>query len=254
MTEKPTTKKLTQTLNKGLARLESHIGGNGNAHLAATEEMSGFMSGADKRIVDAFGREPKVISDGTDIFNLQPGYYMSMTGKLLSLPDEAIEGTNYIEVSSEKTNPDYGKITLYNLTTEKVFHAYKQGWNQGKWHWLRYEKKESFGGDLASSGSNYSIYHLDTTTLFSATINANVRLGPHNYARIVTAFPGSLRPDRKIYVIGMAQTDDNIWESSGVTFNEDGSLTIVNMSDKTITRTFAEMLFTYNEIKNVALK
>jgi hypothetical protein len=178
------------------------------------------------------------------------------TGSVKNVPDEATVGVNYIEVSrqGDDENKSYGKITLYNLTTEKSFIAYKQGWNQGKWHWLRYEKKANFGGDWSSSQTNYSIYHLDTTTLFSATINANVRLGPHNYARIITGFPGSLRPDRKIYVNGMAQTADNVWESAGVIFDETGTLTIVNLSDKTITRTFAEMLFTYNEVSNVTLK
>lgn len=248
-------KDIQQAFQKLKMQVNTHLG-NPAAHPLVKWDYSGAAKGfVNQDTVMAANRVPKYITKGTDVFTLTPGFYKG-DGSLKNIPAEATTGTNYIEVVGNAATEDtmYGRIKLNNATSQKNFVAYKQGWNKGKYHWLRYDKHQNFRGKWVTSGSYYSIYHLDTTTLFSAYINANVSLSPHNGVSIVTQLPGSFRPDRVIYTLGQAETNSGVWVAAGIALLPTGLLRVINLSDQSIHRTHGEMVFTYNEGANVGLK
>lgn len=148
--EKATTKKLMQTLNKTIARLENHIGANGEAHMLATKVMAGFMSPDDKQFVDSNGRTPTKVDEGTDCLALDSGLYISQNWK--NAPADVDSTFCIVEVIA-RDYPNYIKLTFYWLDGSRQYNRYihkNSGLDSG-WvsqDWTKLTLKSGFGGSV----------------------------------------------------------------------------------------------------------
>lgn len=66
---------LDQTLFEFRRKLKSHLGSGGDAHLPASDDEAGFMSVSEHKHFEQLFNGRQWCPDGTDILNLEPGYY-----------------------------------------------------------------------------------------------------------------------------------------------------------------------------------
>ena len=140
--EKPTIKQLMQTMSKGIARIETHIGANGDAHLPATHDVAGFMLPEDKAAADNMFRMAKEMPAGTDILTLGTGIFIGRSWK--NAPsDIGADATRCIVIVDGFDYTSYERITFIWITTAKEYKRYiytkgsptpvDSGWLSGAW-------------------------------------------------------------------------------------------------------------------------
>lgn len=146
--KKPTTKELMQSLNKAIARLENHVGANGDAHMLATKVMAGFMSPADKQFVDSNGRTPTVVDEGTDCLALDSGLYICKNWK--NAPADVDDSFCVVEVIAREY-PKYVKINFFWISGARRYdrYIYKIGGLDSGWvsqDWTKLALQSGFSG------------------------------------------------------------------------------------------------------------
>lgn len=126
---------LINIIRKSVAMLNSHIGSNGDAHLDATEDQSGFMSKLDKFQVNRNGTYARGLSDSvtTDILTLDFGRYV---GKNWKNQPNSVDGT--VAMVEVVGNSNFKKITYHWLITGRtytrsIYGTTDSGWNNPSW-------------------------------------------------------------------------------------------------------------------------
>lgn len=212
----------------------------------------GFVS---SHTVRAAERIPSFTNDGIDVFALKPGFYQIRNLKAAkNVPTEAT-GQGLLEVAATYAveNDQLGHLTLWDLTTHKTFHAWKSVYTNKQYVWDRIDKKQNFGGAMASSQSYYSLIRTLSTTLLYCYFNLNVNVPKHGYINIDTGFPGSLRPSVPVYFTGSGQ-GDNVWGALAIVLTQNGIIQVINTSDYDVNRVYGVGTYSYDEDQNTVLK
>lgn len=212
----------------------------------------GFVS---SHTVRAAERTPSFTSDGVDVFTLKPGFYQIRNLKAAkNVPAEAT-GQGLLEVAATYAveNDQLGHLTLWDLATHKTFHAWKSVYTNKQYIWDRLDKKQNFGGAMASSGSYYSLIRTLNTTLLYCYFNLNVNVPKHGYINIDTGFPGTLRPSLPVYFTGAGQ-GDNVWGPLTIVLTQNGTIQVINTSDYDVSRVYGTGTYSYDEDQNTSLK
>lgn len=139
-----------QALNKTIARLEDHVGANGDAHMPATKMMAGFMSPADKQFVDSSGRTPTAVKEGTDCLTIDSGLYICKNWK--NAPADVDDSFCIVEVIA-RDYPDYIKLTFYWLSGARQYnrYIYRTGGIDSGWvsqDWTKLSLQSGFDGSV----------------------------------------------------------------------------------------------------------
>ncbi|PKX51455.1 hypothetical protein BIS21_14090 [Lactiplantibacillus plantarum] len=257
---KPTIESLAQKVNQLQGRINT-LWMNPNAFPMYTPDPDannpfgwnrGFISFHTARAAE---RIPAPTSDGIDAFALKPGFYQISNLKLAkNVPDEAI-GQGLLEVAATYAveNDQLGHLTLWDLKTHKTFHAWKSVYTNKQYIWDRIDKKQNFGGPIASSGSYYSLIRTLSTTLLYCYFNLNVNVPKHGYINVATRFPGSLRPSLPVYFTGIGN-GENMWGSVAIVLTQDGTIKIINTSDYDVSQVYGTGTYSYDEDQNTSLK
>lgn len=136
MKKKMTLQTLSDAQRKTQALLDAHIGGRNKAHATATSELSGFLSYADKSVIDQRGRRATgLIADNTyDILLLDIGFYV---GRLFTnAPNGSDTSMALIEVTGWG---DYRQYKFTRMTDGKTWtrtiytDQNDTGWNDLEW-------------------------------------------------------------------------------------------------------------------------
>ena len=212
----------------------------------------GFVSSHTARAAE---RIPSFTSDGVDVFTLKPGFYQIRNLKAAkNVPTEAT-GQGLLEVAATYAveNDQLGHLTLWDLATHKTFHAWKSIYTNKQYVWDRIDKKQNFGGAMASSQSYYSLIRTLSTTLLYCYFNLNVNVPKHGYINIDTGFPGTLRPSVSVYFTGSGQ-GDNVWGAVAIVLTQNGTIQVINTSDHDVNRVYGVGTYSYDEDQNTVLK
>lgn len=212
----------------------------------------GFVS---SHTVRAAERIPSFTNDGIDVFTLKPGFYQIRNLSLAkNVPAEAA-GQGLLEVAATypEENDQLGHLTLWDLATHKTFYAWKSAYTNKQYIWDRIDKKQNFGGAMASSGSYYSLIRTLSTTLLYCYFNLNVNVPKHGYINIDTGLPGTLRPSVSVYFTGSGQ-GDNVWGAVAIVLTQNGTIQVINTSDHDVNRVYGVGTYSYDEDQNTALK
>lgn len=257
---KPTIESLAQKVNYLQGRINT-LWMNPNAFPIYTPDPGannpfgwnrGFISSHTARAAE---RIPAYTRDGVDVFTLKPGFYQ--IGNLRTaknVPAEAT-GQGLLEVSATYPgeNDQLGHLTLWDLATHKTFHAWKSYYTNKQYVWDRLDKKQSFGGAMASSGSYYSLIRTYNTTMLYCYFDINANVPKHGYINIVTGFPESLRTDKPLYFAGFGQ-GENVWGPVSIVLEQDGTIQLINTSDSDVSRIYGTGIYSYDEDQNTVLK
>ena len=123
---------LTRTISKLIGVVTRHVGSNGTAHLAVTENDNGFMTYMDKRKINKFGNEAEPTTI-TNLLELPVGrwYGRSFSNCPVTTGEEL-----YVEVKKSQST----KMFIVNDTARgKSYTRYlygndlDSGWFDGKW-------------------------------------------------------------------------------------------------------------------------
>ncbi len=123
---------LTRTVSKLAGVINRHVGSNGTAHLAVTENDNGFMTYMDKRKINKFGNEAEPTTI-TNLLELPVGrwYGRSFSNCPVTTGEEL-----YVEVKKSQST----KMFIVNDTSRgKSYTRYlygdnlDSGWFDGKW-------------------------------------------------------------------------------------------------------------------------
>lgn len=201
----------------------------------------GFV--AKTQIAQALGA-PRYLADDTNIFSLKPGYYKCY--KPAGLPSGIATQSSVwiIDVNYPVDAMDLGLITVSNDVGSKLVAARDR---QGNWHWLRYGDKLKFGGDLANSGSYYTLIHTENKIQVHCHIDVETTLSKNSYKRLSNPYPSSLwlpewdvKMESGINVVGSAYTG-NTYQPVQLWFNP--SLYVVNYSSVDLTHVWGDFRY-----------
>ena len=257
---KPTIESLAQKVNYLQGRINT-LWMNPNAFPVMNADPSadnpfdwdrGFVT---LHTVKAAERIPAFTNDGVDVFALKPGFYQIRNLKAAkNVPAEAT-GQGLLEVAATypEENDQLGHLTLWDLTTHKTFHAWKSVYTNKQYLWDRIDKKQNFGGAMASSGSYYSLIRTLSTTLLYCYFNLNINVPKHGYINIDTGLPGTLRPSVSVYFTGSGQ-GDNVWGAVAIVLTQNGTIQVINTSDHDVNRVYGVGTYSYDEDQNTVLK
>lgn len=257
---KPTIESLAQEVNYLKGRINT-LWMNPNAFPVMNADPSadnpfGWQRGfVNSHTVRAAERIPAFVNDGIDVFTLKPGFYQIRNLRSAkNVPAEAI-GQGLLEVAATypEENDQLGHLTLWDLPTHKTFHAWKSVYTNKQYIWDRIDKKQNFGGAMASSGSYYSLIRTLSTTLLYCYFNLNINVPKHGYINIDTGFPGTLRPSLPIYFTGVGQ-GENAWGAVAIVLTQNGTIQVINTSDYDVKRVYGVGTYSYDEDQNTALK
>lgn len=205
--------------------------------------------------VRAAERIPSFTNDGVDVFALKPGFYQIRNLKAAkNVPAEA-NGQGLLEVAATypEENDQLGHLTLWDLATHKTFHAWKSVYTNKQYVWDRIDKKQNFGGAMATSGSYFSLIRTLSTTLLYCYFDLNINVPKHGYINIDTGFPGSLRPSAPVHFTGSGQ-GDNVWGALAIVLTQNGTIQVINTSDYDVNRVYGVGTYSYDEDQNTVLK
>lgn len=126
---------ILQTVNKGLARIEAHIGANGDAHLAATQDSAGFMSADDKGNLDMRCRYAMTKGDKSDVLAIEAGIFVGRDW--VNRPSAVDDSLCLVEVTGA-SHGQYKHIDFYWLSAGKhywrdVYTNLDTSWIDGSW-------------------------------------------------------------------------------------------------------------------------
>ncbi|WP_421022290.1 hypothetical protein [Limosilactobacillus fermentum] len=257
---KPTVESLAQKVNYLQGRINT-LWMNPNAFPMYTPNPDannpfgwdrGFISFHTARAAE---RIPAFTSDGIDVFTLNPGFYQISNLKAAkNVPAEAT-GQGLLEVAATypEENDQLGHLTLWDLTTHKTFNAWKSAYTNKQYIWDRLDKKQNFGGTIASSGSYYSLIRTLSTTLLYCYFNLNVNVPKHGYINIVTSLPGSLQPSLPVYFTGIG-SGGNMWGAVAIVLTPNGTIQVINTSDYDVSQVYGTGTYSYDEDQNTSLK
>lgn len=123
---------LTRTVSKLAGVMNRHVGSNGAAHLAVTENDNGFMTYMDKRKINKFGNEAEPTTI-TNLLELPVGrwYGRSFSNSPINTGEEL-----YVEVKKSQTTKMF---MVYDNARGKSYTRYlygstsDSGWFDGTW-------------------------------------------------------------------------------------------------------------------------
>lgn len=257
---KPTIESLAQKVNYLQGRINT-LWMNPNAFPVMNADPSadnpfGWQRGfVNSHTVRAAERIPAFVNDGIDVFTLKPGFYQIRNLRLAkNVPAEAA-GQGLLEVAATypQENDQLGHLTLWDLPTHKTFHAWKSVYTNKQYIWDRIDKKQNFGGAMASSQSYYSLIRTLSTTLLYCYFDLNVNVPKHGYINIDTSFPGTLWPSSKVYFTGAGQ-GDNVWGTVAIALTQNGTIQVINTSDYDVNQVYGTGTYSYDEDQNTSLK
>lgn len=213
----------------------------------------GFVSSHTARAAE---RIPSFVDDGVDVFALKPGFYQIRNLKAAKNVPTEVTGQGLLEVAATYAveNDQLGHLTLWDLATHKTFHAWKSIYTNKQYVWDRLDKKQNFGGAMASSESYYSLIRTFNTTLLYCYFNINnISVPKHGYINISTGFPGILQPALPAYFSGVGQGTSG-WGTVAIVLTQNGTVQLINTSDYDVTHVYGVGIYSYDEDQNTVLK